>query len=243
MAGHSRWANIRHRKERADAKKGKLFSRLIKEVAVAARIGGSDMDSNPRLRLALEKARAANVPSGNLDRAVKRGGGLLEGANFEEVRYEGYGPGGVAVIVDCLTDNKNRALSEVRLAFNRRGGNLGAAGSVSYLFRRRGTLLFAPGVDAEKAIDAAIENGAADFAQESDGSVEIVVDPGGFHSLLEAIEAAGFKPDEAEIVMRADSEIELPPPEAAKMRQLLEALEDIDDAQQVHSNFAEEQPS
>ena len=243
MAGHSRWANIRHRKERADAKKGKLFSRLIKEVAVAARIGGADIESNPRLRLAVDKARVANVPSGNLERAVKRGGGQLEGVNFDEIRYEGYGPGGVAVIVDCLTDNKNRSLAEVRHAFAKNGGNLGAAGSVAYLFRRCGILLFAPGGDAEKIVEAAIENGAQDFAQESDGSVEVIADAGDFHPLLAALEAAGFKPDEAEIVMRADSEVELPPPDAAKTRRLLDALEDIDDAQQVHSNFAEERPS
>ena len=240
MAGHSKWANIRHRKERMDAKRGKVFARLIKEATVAARIGGVDPAHNPRLRLAIEKARAANVPNDNLERAIKRGGGKLEGVEYAEIRYEGYGPGGAAVLVECLTDNKNRALSDVRHAFQKHGGNLGAGGSVSYLFSRCGQLLYAP--DAKKSVsaieDAAIENGASDLQTGEDGSVEVICAPEDFDSLRAAMQNAGHTPDAADIVMRPSSEIALSEADSVKMRRLLDALEDLDDTQEVHTSAA-----
>ena len=234
MAGHSKWANIRHRKERMDAKRGRTFARLIKEATVAARIGGVDPAHNPRLRLAIEKARAANVPNDNLDRAIKRGGGKLEGADYAEVRYEGYGPGGAAVLADCLTDNKNRALSDVRHAFTKHGGNLGAGGSVSYLFSRCGQIFYAPGAKEEIA-DVAIENGASDLINGEDGSLEIICAPEDFSALLESLRAAKFPPDAADVVMRPSAETELNDADSAKMRKLLDALEDLDDVQEVHT--------
>ena len=237
MAGHSKWANIRHRKERMDSKRGKTFARLIKETTVAAKIGGPDPDSNPRLRLALEKARAANVPGDNLERAVKRGSGQLEGVDYAEVRYEGYGPGGAAIIVECLTDNKNRALSDIRHAFNKYGGNLGADGSVSYLFSRCGQLWFAPDSDA-KVADVAIEHGASDLHAGDDGSVEVVCEPADFSALLAAMREAGFPPDAADIVMRPSSETVLEGEDAKRTRKLINALEDLDDTQEVHSSAA-----
>ncbi len=236
MAGHSKWANIKHRKERMDAKRGKTFSRLIKEATVAARIGGPDAASNPRLRLALEKAREANVPNDNLERAVKRGGGQLEGADYQEIRYEGYGPGGAAIIVDCLTDNKNRALSEVRHAFTRHGGNLGTDGSVSYLFSRCGQLLFAPGIDETALMEAAIDHGAEDLQTDDEGGIEIICAATDFPSLLDAVRAAGHTPDVAEIIMRPSSAIPLDQADSVKMRKLLSTLEDVDDVQQVHTS-------
>ncbi|MGI9306719.1 MAG: YebC/PmpR family DNA-binding transcriptional regulator [Gammaproteobacteria bacterium] len=236
MAGHSKWANIRHRKERMDSKRGKIFARLIKETMVAAKIGGPDPDSNPRLRLALEKARAANVPGDNLERAVKRGGGLLEGAEYAEIRYEGFGPGGAAVIVDCLTDNKNRALSDIRFVFNKYGGNLGASGSVSRLFSRSGQLLYAPGADEEKLMETAAENGAEDVRSVEDGSVEIICPAADFAALLEAMRAAGHAPAEADIVMRPAADTPLQGAESQKMGRLLHALEDLDDAQNIYTN-------
>ena len=243
MAGHSKWANIRHRKERMDSRRGKIFARIIKEAAVAARIGGPDPDSNPRLRLAMEKARAANVPSDNMERAIKRGGGQLEGADYAEIRYEGYGPGGAAIIVDCLTDNKNRALSEVRHAINKHGGNLGADGSVAYLFSRCGQILFAPGADENAVMEAAIENGAQDMQTADDGSIDITCAPADFPALLDALRAAGFEPAEADIVMRPSDEAVLGELDAAKMKKLLAALEDLDDTQNIHTNavFADEE--
>lgn len=243
MAGHSKWANIRHRKERMDAKRGKIFSRLIKEVTVAAK-NGTDAAANPRLRLALEKAREANVPNDNIDRAVKRGGGLLEGgASYAEVRYEGYGIGGAAVLVDCLTDNKNRTFPEVRRAFTKHGGNLGTDGSVTYLFARCGQLLFARVADGAALMEVAIDNGADDFiADESGGEdgegggVEIICAPESFEALLAAVRAAGYTPDEADIIMRAENEIALSGEDAHRMQRLLDALEDLDDTQQIYTN-------
>ena len=237
MAGHSKWANIRHRKERVDAKRGKIFSRLIKEVTVAAK-NGADPAANPRLRLALEKAKEANVPNDNIDRAIKRGGGLLEGgANYSEVRYEGYGIGGAAVLVDCLTDNKNRTLPEVRNVFTKNGGNLGTDGSVAYLFARCGQLLFERVADAAALMEVAIDNGADDFiADEESGGVEIVCAPDSFEALLAAVRAAGHAPDEADIIMRAENEIILSGEDGNRMQRLLDALEDLDDTQQIYTN-------
>ena len=236
MAGHSKWANIRHRKERVDAKKGKLFSRLIREVAVAAKVGGDDPAANPRLRLALDRAREANVPGDNLERALKRASGQADGADYDEVRYEGYGPAGAAVIVECLTDNRNRTLAEVRHAFARNGGNLGADGSVAFLFRRCGRMLFAPGADADRVMEVAADNGADEVEADDDGGVEVVSPPENFPALLEALQAAGMKPDFAEVVMRPDNETALSGDDARKARKLLDALEDLDDTQRVHTN-------
>lgn len=236
MAGHSKWANIRHRKERMDSKRGKAFSRFIKETTVAAKIGGGDPASNPRLRLALEKARAANVPNDNLERAVKRGNGQLEGVEYAEIRYEGYGPGGAAILVDCLTDNKNRALSDIRHLFNKHGGNLGTDGSVSYLFNRHGQLLYAPGGDESALAELAIENGATDIQSGDDGSMEIVCDAGDLPALLDAMRGAGYPPAEADIVMQAGSDIALAGENAKKMRRLLSSLEDLDDTQYVYTS-------
>lgn len=236
MAGHSKWANIRHRKERMDSKRGKLFARLIKETAVAAKIGGADPGSNPRLRLALEKARAANVPGDNLERAVKRGSGQMEGVQYAEVRYEGYGPGGCAIIVDCLTDNKNRALSDIRHAFNKYGGNLGDNGSVSRLFLRCGQLLYAPGADETALLETAAENGASDWHTGEDGSVEIICEPADFPRLEEAMRAAGHPPADSDIIMRPSAETALEGDDAQKTGRLLAVLEDLEDAQHVYTN-------
>lgn len=236
MAGHSKWANIRHRKERMDAKKGKIFSRLIREVTVAARVGGDDPAANPRLRLALDRARDANVPGDNIERAVKRGAGLLEGADYEEVRYEGYGPAGAAVIVECLTDNRNRTLAEVRHAFTRNGGNMGADGSVAFLFRRCGRMLFAPGADADRVMEVAADNGADEVEGDSESGMEVVSPPEKFTALLDAIQAAGLRPDFAQVVMRPETEVALSGEDARKARKFLDALEDLDDAQEIHAN-------
>lgn len=220
-----------------DAKRGKAFSRLIKEVTVAAK-GGADVSGNPRLRLALEKAKEANVPGDNIERAIKRGAGLLEGAAaYSEVRYEGYGIGGAAVLVDCLTDNKNRTLPEVRRAFTKHGGNLGTDGSVAYLFTRCGQLLYAQAENPTALMDTAIEHGAEDFITEAEsGGIEVLCAPEQFEALLTALRAAGSPPDEADIVMRAQSEIALAGEEAQRMQKLLDALEDLDDTQQIYTN-------
>ncbi len=218
-----------------DSKRGRVFARLIKEATVAARIGGADPSHNPRLRLAVEKARAANVPNDNLERAIKRGGGQLEGAEYAEIRYEGYGPGGAAVLVDCLTDNKNRALSDVRHVFNKHGGNLGAGGSVAYLFSRCGQLWYAPAAFSAAAADIAIENGASDLHSGEDGSMEVVCAAEEFSALCDALRAAGYAPDAADIVMRPSSETALGEIDSARMRKLLNALEDLDDTQEVHT--------
>ena len=236
MAGHSKWANIRHRKERMDSKRGKTFSRIIKEATVAARMGGADPANNPRLRLALEKARAANVPSDTLERAVKRGAGLIEGVEYAEIRYEGYGPGGVAVIVDCLTDNKNRALSDIRHAFSKHGGNLAANGAVSYLFSRQGQMLYAPGCAQEKIIETAIENGAEDYQSGDDGSLEITCEASTFSVLLDALRSADLPPDDADIVMRTTTDTALSEQDAGKMRRLIAVLEDLDDTQHIYTS-------
>ena len=235
MAGHSKWANIKHRKAAADAKKGKVFTRLIKEITVAARLGGGDPESNPRLRLAMDKAREANMAKDSVQNAVKRGTGQLEGVTYEEVRYEGYGPGGTAVIADCLTDNRTRTVAEVRHAFTKHGGNLGSDGSVAYLFKHCGQFIFAPGTSEEKVMDAALEAGAEDVVANDDGSIEVLSAPNDFHAVKAALDKAGLKPEVAEVTMKPLNETELAGAEAPRMRSLLDALEGLDDAQEVYT--------
>ena len=236
MAGHSKWANIQHRKGAQDKKRGKLFTKLIREITVAARMGGGDIAANPRLRLAVDKARAQSMPKDNIERAIKRGSGDMDGEEYQEIRYEGYGPGGTAVMVDCLTDNRNRTVAEVRHAFSKHGGNLGADGSVSYLFNHVGQLLFPVGSDEDAIMEAAIEAGAEDVIVDTDGSIEVLSEPSEFESLRDALAAAGFEPDSAELTMRASSSSDLDADGAATMIKLLEVLEDLDDVQQVYSN-------
>jgi YebC/PmpR family DNA-binding regulatory protein len=238
MAGHSKWANIKHRKAAADAKKGKVFTRLIKEITVAAKLGGGEPDSNPRLRLAMDKAREANMTKDSVQNAVKRGIGQLEGVSYEEIRYEGYGPGGAAVIVDCLTDNRTRTVAEVRHAFTKNGGNLGSDGSVSYLFKHCGLFVFAPGASEEKLMEAALEAGAEDVVANDDGSIEVLCAPNDFHAVKAALEKAGFKPELAEVTMKPVNETAIAGGDAQRMRSLLDALENLDDAQDVYTTAA-----
>jgi YebC/PmpR family DNA-binding regulatory protein len=238
MAGHSRWANIQHRKGRQDAKRGKVFTKLIKEVTVAARLGGGDAGSNPRLRLALEKARAENLPGDNIQRAILRGTGSLEGVAYEEIRYEGYGPGGAAVMVDCLTDNRTRTVAEVRHAFTKNGGNLGADGSVAYLFKHCGQAVFAPGTNEERVMEAALESGADDVVSNEDGSIEVLSSPHDFERVKAGLEKAGLKPGIAEVTMKPATEVALAGEDAARMRRLLDALENLDDVQEVYTTAA-----
>ncbi|MDD5175392.1 MAG: YebC/PmpR family DNA-binding transcriptional regulator [Sterolibacterium sp.] len=236
MAGHSKWANIQHRKGRQDAKRGKAFTKLIKEITVAARMGGGDMNFNPRLRLAVEKGKAENMPGDNIKNAIKRGTGELEGVNYEEMRYEGYGINGAAVIVDCLTDNKTRTVADVRHAFNKYGGNLGTDGSVAFLFKHCGQFLFAPGTDEDKLMEVALEAGAEDVVANEDGSIEVLSGPNDFMVVKDALENAGFKPELAEVAMKPLTEIEFAGEDALKMQKLLDALEACDDVQEVYSN-------
>jgi len=238
MAGHSRWANIKHKKAASDAKRGKVFTRAIKEVTVAAKMGGGDPNFNPRLRLAIEKAKAGNVPSDNIERAIKRGTGELEGVAYEEIRYEGYGTGGAAVMVDCLTDNRTRTVGEVRHAFTKHGGNLGTDGSVSYLFKHCGLFLFAPGTSEEQVMEATLDAGAEDVVANEDGSVEVICVPADFPRVQEALEAAGLKPEMAEITMRPTAENVLAGEDGQKMQRLLDALEGLDDVQNVYTTAA-----
>jgi YebC/PmpR family DNA-binding regulatory protein len=235
MAGHSRWANVKHRKERADAKRGKIFTRLIREITVAARLGGGDPAGNPRLRLALEKAREQNLPGDNIQRALQRGSGELEGSAYEEVRYEGYGPAGAAVMLDCLTDNRTRTVAEVRHAFTKNGGNLGSDGSVAYLFKHCGQFVFAPGTSEDKVMEAALDAGAEDVFKNDDDSVELVCAPADFTAVKAALAKAGLKPELAEITMKPTMENALAGDEAARMRRLLDALEALDDVQGVYT--------
>jgi YebC/PmpR family DNA-binding regulatory protein len=235
MAGHSKWANIKHRKAAADAKKGKVFTRLIKEISVAAKLGGGDPDSNPRLRLAMDKAREANMAKDSVQNAIKRGTGQLEGVTYEEVRYEGYGPGGAAVIVDCLTDNRTRTVAEVRHAFTKHGGNLGSDGSVAFLFKHCGQFVFAPGTSEDKVMEAALEAGAEDVVANDDGSIEVISAPNDFPAVKTALEKAGLKPEAAEVTMKPVNETELAGAEAQRMRGMLDALEGLDDAQEVYT--------
>jgi YebC/PmpR family DNA-binding regulatory protein len=235
MAGHSKWANTQHRKNRQDAKRGKIFTRLIKEITVAARLGGGDPDSNPRLRLALDKAYSNNMSKDNVERAIKRGTGGLEGANYEQVRYEGYGIGGAAVLVDCLTDNKTRTVADVRHAFTKSGGNLGTDGSVAFLFKHCGQLVFAPGTDEAKLMEPAIDAGAEDVVTNDDGSIEVITAPGDFVAVRTALEQAGFKTDLAEVTFKPTLENVMTGEDAARMQKLLDNLEAIDDVQEVHT--------
>ena len=235
MAGHSKWANIKHRKAAADAKKGKVFTRLIKEITVAAKLGGGDPGTNPRLRLAMDKAREANMTNDSVKNAIKRGSGQLDGVSYEEVRYEGYGTGGAAVMVDCLTDNRTRTVAEVRHAFTKNGGNVGSDGSVAFLFKHCGQLLFAPGTSEDQVMEAAIDAGAEDVVKNADGSVEVVCAPADFTAVKDALEKAGLKPELAEITMKPTTEAELAGADASRMRQLLDALENLDDVQNVYT--------
>lgn len=235
MAGHSKWANIKHKKAAQDAKRGKVFTRLIKEITVAARMGGGDANTNPRLRLAIDKAYDQNMPKDNIERAIKRGSGELEGVNYEEIRYEGYGIGGAAVMVDCMTDNRVRTVADVRHAFTKYGGNLGTDGSVSFLFKHCGQLIFAPGINEEELMDIALEGGADDVVSNDDGSIEVITAPHEFIAVREALEKAGFKADLAEVTMKPSSEILLTGDDAIKMQKLLDALEGLDDVQDVYT--------
>jgi YebC/PmpR family DNA-binding regulatory protein len=236
MAGHSKWANIKHKKAATDAKRGKIWTRLIKEITVAARMGGGDPTSNPRLRLAIEKAADANMPKDNVNRAVQRGSGGLEGVNYEEIRYEGYGIGGAAIIVDCMTDNRVRTVAEVRHAFSKFGGNMGTEGSVSFMFRHVGQFLFAPGVEEDKLMEAALEAGADDVIADDEGGFEVLCDPNAFAGVKEALEKAGFKADSAEVIMKPDTETVFTGEDALRMQKLLDALENLDDVQEVYTN-------
>jgi YebC/PmpR family DNA-binding regulatory protein len=238
MAGHSRWANIRHRKDRADAKRGKVFTKVIKEVTVAAKLGGGDPAMNPRLRLALAKAQDANVPKDNIERAIKRGSGELEDVAYEEIRYEGYGTAGAAVIVDCLTDNRTRTVGEVRHAFAKNGGNLGTDGSVAFLFRHCGQFVLAPGTSEDRVMEAAVDAGAEDVLTNDDGSVEVICAPGAFEAVKGALAKAGLTPAFAEVTMKPTTEIVLKGDEAARMQRLLDALESLDDVQDVYTTAA-----
>jgi len=236
MAGHSKWANIQHRKGAQDAKRGKLFTKLIREITVAARAGGGDPSNNPRLRAVLDKAFTANMSKDTVERAIKKGTGAGDSDNYEEVRYEGYGPGGIAVMVDCLTDNRNRTVSEVRHAFSKAGGNLGTDGSVAYLFSKAGILGYPPGIDEDRLMGAALDAGADDVVGNDDGSADVLVAPENFEAVRDALVAAGLKPDSAEITMRASTSTALGADDAEKMIRLLERLEDLDDVQNVYSN-------
>ena len=235
MAGHSKWANIKHKKAATDAKRGKIFTRLIKEITVAAKMGGGDISCNPRLRLAVDKAYENNMPKDNVERAIKRGTGDLEGVNYEELRYEGYGPAGVAVMVDCLTDNKTRTVADVRHAFSKHGGNLGTDGSVAFLFKHCGQMLFAPGTDEDKLMEAALEAGAEDVVTNDDGSFEVVTGPYEFAAIKEALTKAGLQPELGEVTMKPANENELTGDDAVKMQKLLDALESLDDVQEVYT--------
>ena len=245
MAGHSKWANIQHRKGRQDAKRGKIFTRLIKEITVAARLGGGDVNANPRLRLAVDKAYENNMPKDTIERAMKRGSGDLEGVNYEEIRYEGYGIGGAAIIVDCMTDNRIRTVAEVRHAFSKYGGNMGAEGSVAFLFKHVGQLLFAPGTAEDKLMEASLDAGAEDVIANDDGSIEVITGPYDFSRVKAGLEKAGFKAEFGEVTMKPTAESILTGDDAAKMQKLLDVLEALDDVQEVYTSAAieEDQPA
>jgi len=236
MAGHSKWANIQHRKGRQDEKRGKIFTRLIKEITVAARLGGSDPGSNARLRLAVDKAYANNMPKDTVERATKRGSGELEGVNYEEIRYEGYGIGGAAVIVDCMTDNRVRTVADVRHAFAKHGGNLGTDGSVAFLFKHCGQLLFAPGTSEDKVMEAALEAGAEDVISNDDGSIEVITTPADFLAVKDKLQKAGLKAELAEVTMKPTVETPLTGDDSVKMQKLIDALEALDDVQEVYTS-------
>ncbi|MGB9428782.1 MAG: YebC/PmpR family DNA-binding transcriptional regulator [Gammaproteobacteria bacterium] len=236
MSGHSKWANIQHRKNAQDAKRGKLFTRLIREITAAARHGDPNPDSNPRLRLAVDNALDANMTRDTIERAIKRGSGAVGGEAYEEARYEGYGPGGVAIIVECMTDNRTRTVGEVRHAFTKHGGNLGADGSVSYLFNKCGVLEFAAGTDEDRIMEAALDAGAEDVVTGADGGFEVLTDPAAFHKVKASMEKTGLKPASSDVTMRTATSVTLDPVHAHAVLELLEALENLDDVQNVHSN-------
>ena len=238
MAGHSKWANIQHRKGRQDEKRGKVWTRIIREIMVAARQGGADLSANPRLRLAIDKAKAANMPADNIKRNIDKATGNLEGVTYEEIRYEGYGIGGAAIIVDTMTDNRVRTVADVRHAFSKHGGNMGTEGSVSFQFRNLGQLVFPPGADADKIMELALDAGDEDVITDEEGAVEVLTPPSEFEAVRNALEAAGFKPEVAEVTMRPENTVDLDEEGAAKMQKLLDALEDLDDVQDVYHNAA-----
>ena len=236
MAGHSKWANIKHRKAGQDAKRGKVFTKILREITVAVKTSGPDAASNPALRTAVDKALAANMRRDTIDTAIKKASGALEGVNYENIRYEGYGPGGTAVIVDCLTDNRNRTVSEVRHAFSKAGGNLGTDGSVAYLFSKVGILSYAPSVDEDALMDAALDAEAIDVINYDDGAVDVMTTPENYLTVKDGLIAAGFEPDNAEVTMQAATMAELDANDAEKMLRLIDRLEDLDDVQDVYSN-------
>ena len=236
MAGHSKWANIKHKKAATDAKRGKVWTRLIKEITVGARMGGPDIATNPRLRLAVDKAADANMPKENVTRAIQRGSGGLEGVNYEEVRYEGYGIGGAAIIVDCMTDNRTRTVAEVRHAFNKNGGNMGNEGSVAFMFQHCGQFLFAPGTDEDQLMECALEAGADDVLTDDEGGFEVLCDPFQFAVVKDALEKAGFKAEVAEIIMKPATETVFSGEDGIRMQKILDALENLDDVQEVFTN-------
>jgi YebC/PmpR family DNA-binding regulatory protein len=236
VAGHSKWANIQHRKGRQDEKRGKVWTRVIREIMVAARLGGGDLAINPRLRLAVEKAKAANLPAETVKRNIDKATGNLEGVHYEEIRYEGYGIGGAAIIVDTMTDNKVRTVAEVRHAFSKYGGSMGTAGSVAFQFKHVGQLIFAPGTSEDKVMEVALEAGADDVVTDEDGAIEVLTSPHEFEAVKNALEAAGLKPDVAEVTMRPENTIELAGEDAQKMQKLLDVIEDLDDVQDVFHN-------
>jgi len=236
MAGHSKWANIQHRKGRQDAKRGKIFTRLIKEITVAARMGGGDPAINPRLRMAVDKAKSESMPKDNIENAIKRGSGQLDGVNYEEIRYEGYGIGGAAVMVDCLTDNKQRTVADVRHAFSKNSGNLGTDGSVAFLFKHCGILIFAPGTSEDQVMEAALDAGAEDVISNEDGSIEVVSTPHDFSTVKDSLGKAGLKAVFSEVTMKASTETVFTGDDAVKMQKLLDALDDLDDVQDVYTS-------
>jgi len=238
MAGHSKWANIQHLKGRQDEKRGKIWTKLIKEITVAAKLGGGDVATNPRLRLAIDKAKDSNMPNDNVQRAIARGTGSMEGVNYEEIRYEGYGMNGAAIIVDCLTDNRTRTVAEVRHAFNKNGGNMGAEGSVAFLFKHCGQMLFAPGTSEDQLMEVALDAGAEDVITHDDGSLEVLSPVPDFTNVQDAISKSGLKPQLATVAMRPEIEITLEGDQAESMQKLLDALENLDDVQEVFTNAA-----
>ncbi|MCG3202399.1 MAG: putative transcriptional regulatory protein [Gammaproteobacteria bacterium] len=236
MAGHSKWANIQHRKNTQDARRGKLFTKLIREITVAARMGGGDSGSNPRLRAAIDAALSANMTKDTVERAIRRGTGETGAENYEEVRYEGYGPGGVAVMVDCMTDNRNRTVGEIRHAFSKHGGNLGSDGSVAFMFTKSGVLSFLPGASEDRILEVALDGGAQDVVTNDDGSIDVLTAPEDFGAVKDALEAAGLMPEAAEVTMRAANSVAIDGENAERMMRLLDVLEDLDDVQKVYSN-------
>ena len=236
MAGHSKWANIQHRKGRQDEKRGRIWTRIIREIMVAARQGGADLTANPRLRLAVDKAKAANMPADNIKRNIDKATGNLDGVAYEEIRYEGYGIGGAAIIVDTMTDNRVRTVADVRHAFSKYGGNMGTEGSVAFQFKHVGQLMFAPGTDEEKVMNAALEAGAEDVITDDEGGIEVLTAPADFEAVRDALQAAGLTPDMAEVTMRPENTIALEGDDAARMQKLLDMIEDLDDVQDVYHN-------